>query len=263
MGGWFKWPQGDPQFSSLAHHQAGSEEESGFVQNWAQQLAGVASSGLWPPVCGQSMWSVLQLWQPVVAPLGVVQVLCREMEVTCPFSVKDVLQGKCGPHISIWVLQLWSAAHMPAMHTPGYTEQPKGDIQNIRQLWAASQAASQGVNQLRKSLWSLSEHSTGLACCNNSYPPKRGCKSGKYLKHWRNRDVGQRVPGAQLYLQREFLSSESKGAGWQLIHYPRVPSEEGVGLQHTHALLSSQSPEAEIAWGSGIWDWVSSGTLSL
>lgn len=55
MGGWFKWPQGDPQFSSLAHHQAGSEEESGFVQNWAQQLAGVASSGLWPPVCGQSM----------------------------------------------------------------------------------------------------------------------------------------------------------------------------------------------------------------
>lgn len=30
-----------------------------------------------------------------VAPRGAVQVLCREVELTCPFSVKDILQRKC------------------------------------------------------------------------------------------------------------------------------------------------------------------------
>lgn len=60
------------------------------------RLAGVGSLGL----LGILLCVVRHVVSPTavaarVAPQGAVQVLCREMELTCPFSVKDILQRKC------------------------------------------------------------------------------------------------------------------------------------------------------------------------
>lgn len=60
------------------------------------RLAGVGSLGL----LGILLRVVRHVVSPTavaarVAPRGAVQVRCREMELTCPFSVKDVLQRKC------------------------------------------------------------------------------------------------------------------------------------------------------------------------
>lgn len=102
MEGCLRSSQGDPKFPSLVHHQAEPKEERGFVQGGAQRpvgwLAGMGSLGL----LGILLCVVRHVVSPTavaarVAPRGAVRVLCREVGLACPFSVKDILQRKCAP----------------------------------------------------------------------------------------------------------------------------------------------------------------------